>query len=165
MCATITEYLPLFVRRFAKERLQTMARQEGRVAQEVKQVLFVCRGNAGRSQMAAAFAEHFGQGHVRCLSAGTDPLAEVLPQVRQVMIEKGIELPEAFPKPVTAAATEAADVIVTMGVAEDALPARGKQQISWDIAPVVGESLEVTRATRDDIEQRTRDLVKELLES
>lgn len=61
----------------------------------MKQVLFVCNHNAGRSQMAQAFLEPLGPADVKAASAGSDPKAEVLPTVIEVMREVGIDLPTA----------------------------------------------------------------------
>jgi len=52
----------------------------------MKRVLFVCVENAGRSQMAEAFAKHYGKGKVEAVSAGTMPSKEVNPLVVQVML-------------------------------------------------------------------------------
>lgn len=163
--ATVTAYLPIFVRRFARDRLLAIAETEGRTAKEVLHVLFVCRGNAGRSQMAAAFAEGLSEGRMRASSAGTDPSdGRVLESVRSVMAEKGYDLHEAFPKPVTDDAAHAADVIVTMGVDEGHLPAHGKHTIVWDVPPVAGEPVAVVRGVRDDLEARVRALLRSLLD-
>ncbi len=163
--AKVTAYLPIFVRRFARDRLLSIAEREGRTAKEVLHVLFVCRGNAGRSQMAAAFAEQLSEHRLRASSAGTEPSEHgVLPDVHDAMAEKGYDLRESFPKPVTEDAADAADVIVTMGVDEQHLPAHGKHTIQWDVAPVVGEPTETVRRVRDDIERRVRDLVVALVD-
>jgi arsenate reductase len=47
----------------------------------LKKVLFVCVENAGRSQIAEAFANRYGKGTVEALSAGTMPSNEVNPLV------------------------------------------------------------------------------------
>jgi arsenate reductase len=54
-------------------------------------VLFVCRHNSGRSQIAEAFLNRFGQDRFEALSAGTEPTA-VAPLVRDVMGEEGFDL-------------------------------------------------------------------------
>ncbi|HIZ97117.1 MAG TPA: hypothetical protein H9805_00900, partial [Candidatus Janibacter merdipullorum] len=60
--ATVDTYLPVFAQRFAKERLGSLARECGGPEQGATRLLFVCNGNAGRSQMAAAFATELGEG-------------------------------------------------------------------------------------------------------
>ena len=55
-------------------------------------VLFVCIGNSCRSQMAEAWARHFGKGNVQAFSAGSHPLGEITGETYEVMLEKGIAL-------------------------------------------------------------------------
>lgn len=159
--ATVGTYLPVLAQRFATERLRSLAKARGGPAKGVTHLLFVCNGNAGRSQMAAAFAAALGDGAVVASSAGLNPLQEVLPDVRAAMREKGVELPEAYPKPVTDDVFAAADVVIGLGVAEDDLP-QARQRILWDIPPVVDRGPAEVRAARDDIEARVRSLLADL---
>lgn len=159
--ATVDTYLPVFAQRFAKERLGSLARQRGGPEKGATRLLFVCNGNAGRSQMAAAFATTVGEGRYVASSAGVNPLQTVLPDVEAAMQERGIELPEAFPKPITEDVMSAADVVVGLGVEEDQLP-EARQTILWDIPPVVDKSLDEVREARDDIESRVTALVADL---
>lgn len=159
--ATVDMYLPVFAQRFAKERLGSLARERGGPEKGATRLLFVCNGNAGRSQMAAAFATAVGEGRHVASSAGLNPLRSVLPEVEEAMRERGIELPEAFPKPVTDDVMSAADVVIGLGVAEEDLPT-ARQTILWDIPPVVDRGPEEVRAARDDIEARVQDLVADL---
>src|SRR6266511_2602795 len=55
--ARFKEFVPLFVHRFARERLRALAQVEGKLTKEVPEVLFVCTHNAGRSQMAAGLVK------------------------------------------------------------------------------------------------------------
>ena len=64
--------MPLFVHRFARERLRALGQVEGTIAKQVPEVLFVCVQNAGRSQMAAALLDHYAEGRVHVRSAGSD---------------------------------------------------------------------------------------------
>ena len=84
----------------------------------MKNVLFVCVENAGRSQMAEAFANLYGKGLIYASSAGTMPSSEVHPVVIEVMKEKGIDLSKNRPKPVDARMVQEADVIIVRGVAQ-----------------------------------------------
>ena len=77
------------------------------------------------------------------------------------MRERGVALPEAFPKPVTDDVMSAADVVVGLGVAEAGLP-KARRTVLWDIPPVVDRSPDEVRAARDDIEARVRDLLADL---
>ena len=66
-------FTPIFVERFARERLQAVAQAEGLVPKALPELLFVCVHNAGRSQMAAALAHELSNGSVAVRSAGSDP--------------------------------------------------------------------------------------------
>ncbi|MFX0538541.1 three-helix bundle dimerization domain-containing protein [Ornithinimicrobium sp. Y1847] len=156
------QFLPVLVEKFARERLIQLADAKGVDQQGVLDVLFICNGNAGRSQMAAAFANAQSDGRIRAWSAGVNPLGEVLPDVVAAMEEKGIDLSEAYAKPITADATSAADYVVAIGVPERDLPVHGRHHLDWDIDPVIGQDSATTRRTRDEIERRVTDLVTEL---
>jgi len=54
----------------------------------MKRILFVCVENAGRSQMAEAFANHYGQEKLIISSAGNKPADKVNPVVVEAMKEK-----------------------------------------------------------------------------
>ncbi len=75
-------------------------------------VYFVCIGNAGRSQMAEAFAKQAG---LEARSAGSRPAAELDPVVVEAMRELGIDLTGRTPRGITQEDVEWADVVVTMG--------------------------------------------------
>ncbi len=76
------------------------------------EILFVCVENAGRSQMAQAFAEKFG---LKASSAGTVPSNRVNPVVVEAMRERGINLSRKSPKMLTAEMIDHARIVVTMG--------------------------------------------------
>ena len=65
----------------------------------MKKILFVCVENAGRSQMAEAFAKQYGKGKIEATSASTMPSNEVNPVVIQAMREKGIDISKNKSKP------------------------------------------------------------------
>lgn len=157
------QFLPVLVERFAGERLLHLAERKGVDQRGVLDVLFICNGNAGRSQMAAAFANARGDARVRAWSAGVNPLPEVLPEVVAAMQEKGIDLSDAYAKPITGDATEAAEYVVAIGVPATDLPQHGRHHVDWDIDPVVGQDAGTTRRTRDEIERRVQDLLDDIL--
>lgn len=95
--AAIRTYLPILVRRYATELLSAQAQAEGIQLKPVPEILFVCVHNAGRSQMAAAIAEHLAPGRVHVRSAGSAPTGEINPQAVSVLAERGIDLTTASP--------------------------------------------------------------------
>ncbi|MEJ8670881.1 arsenate reductase ArsC [Streptomyces sp. MS1.AVA.1] len=119
--ARVRTHLVVLAEHLATERLNALAHIEGAPGCGLPRVLFVCSHNAGRSQMAAALLAHRAGGHVVVSSAGTDPAAEVEPVVAQALIEAGVDLTDAFPKPLTDEVVQAADIVITMGCG-DACP-------------------------------------------
>lgn len=124
--------------------------------------LFVCRQNAGRSQMSAALFEREADGRHRALSAGTTPAAHVHPQVVQAMGELGIDLSGRTPRLLTEELARQADVVVTMGCGDQCPYIPGKRYIDWDLPDPAGRPLAEVAATRDEIAGRVRELVREL---
>jgi arsenate reductase len=117
----------------------------------MRRALFVCIGNAGRSQMAQAFYERRG-GEAR--SAGSAPARKLDAKVVQAMDEVGVDLSGRSPKGFTDADVEWADVIVTMGCGDVCPVFPGKEYIDWDLPDPATMSLDQVRALRADIERR-----------
>lgn len=122
-------------------------------------ILFVCVHNAGRSQMAAAFARSLSRGAVDVRSAGSMPADQINPAVREAMLEVGIDLGAEKPKLLTAEAAETSDVVVTMGCGDSCPYFPGKRYEDWVLDDPAGRSVEAVRPIRDDIERRVRDLL------
>lgn len=161
--ARFTDYLPVLTRRFARERLRALMKVQGVVVFDTPEVLFVCVHNAGRSQMAAALLDHHAQGRVHVRSAGSAPGEQINPAVVAVMDEIGIDLSKEFPKPLTDEVAQAADVIVTMGCGDACPVYLGKRYLDWELSDPAGKSVEEVRPIRDEIDQRVRMLLEELL--
>ena len=121
----------------------------------MKRVLFVCRQNAGRSQMAHAFYERLG-GAGR--SAGTAPAAAVHPEVVEAMRERGIDLDGRTPTALEPADAEWADVVVTMGCGDACPVIPGKAYVDWHLEDPAGAAIDVVRRIRDEIERRVAEL-------
>src|ERR687893_1630865 len=94
--ARLRDFVPLFVHRFARERLRALGQVEGTITKDVPEVLFVCVQNAGRSQMAAALLDDLANGRVHVRSAGSDPADQINPDVVTAMAEVGIDLSKEF---------------------------------------------------------------------
>lgn len=163
--ATITGFLPVLAGRFARDRLTAAARLEGLTQVTVPEVLFLCVHNASRSQMAAALMHQLSEGRVHVRSAGSAPSRQIEPAVTEVMSEIGIELTEAFPKPLTDDVVRASDVIVTMGCGDACPVYPGKRYLDWDLPDPAGLPVEGIRPIRDLIQTRVRGLLAELLPS
>lgn len=126
-------------------------------------VLFICVGNAGRSQMAEAFFNHYAKGRAVAESAGTRPADRVSRTAVAVMKEYGLDLSGCRPKPLTPEMLARADRIITMGCgAEDASPAGRVRAEAWDLSDPKDQPVERVRAIRDDIRDLVTKLIKEL---
>ena len=160
--AKVQTFLPIFVRRLARERLQALAHATGAIVSTVPEVLFVCVHNAGRSQMAAALLAHHAQGRVNVRSAGSAPAHSINPAVVEAMAELGIDITQEFPKPLTDEFARAADVLVTMGCGDACPVYPGKRYLDWTLPDPAGQGIDAVRPIRDDIDQRVRALLAEL---
>ena len=160
--ATVTAFLPVLVRRFAREQLTAGGQADGKVAHPVPELLFVCVHNAARSQLAAALASHLSGGRVHVRSAGSDPLDQVNPLVVQVLAERGISPTDAYPKPLTGDVVRAADVIVTMGCGVTCPVFPGKRYLDWDVPDPLGQPIDAVRDIRDQIQARVTALLRDL---
>jgi arsenate reductase len=118
-------------------------------------VLFVCIGNAGRSQMAQAFYERAG-GSAR--SAGSRAETHVHPEVVEAMREIGIDLDNRVPHQLADEDVEWADVVVTMGCGDACPVLLGKRYLDWNLQDPAGMPIDVVRQIRD----RIAGLVEEL---
>lgn len=124
-------------------------------------ILFVCVENAGRSQMAEAFARKYG---LPATSAGTIPSSKVNPMVVEAMKEKGLDIGQNHPKHLTSDMIKEASLVVTMGCSvEEACPRpmlaqMQKKLIDWNLEDPKGKPIERVREIRDDIERRVIEL-------
>jgi arsenate reductase len=125
-------------------------------------VLFVCLHNAGRSQMSQALFDHAADGRHEAQSAGTTPAERVHPEVIEVMRELGVDLAERVPTALTPEQAEWAEVVVTMGCGDACPYIPGRRYLDWDLPDPNGRPLEEVRATRDEIERRVQELVRQL---
>jgi protein-tyrosine-phosphatase len=127
----------------------------------MKKILFVCVENAGRSQMAEAFANHLGQEKLSAQSAGIKLANKINPIAVEVMKEKGIDISENKPKMLTSQMSTEADLIITMGcgVADVCPGPFFKATIEWQLEDPKGKPIEKVREIRNEIERRVRELI------
>jgi arsenate reductase (thioredoxin) len=121
-------------------------------------VLFLCIGNSCRSQMAEGFARTYGSDVMTVQSAGLAPASLVAPLTREVMLEKNIDLGDAFPKSLDLVIANGADLIINMSGQK--LPSKSPVEIQdWDVRDPIGQTAKVYREVRDEIEQRVMRLI------
>jgi arsenate reductase (thioredoxin) len=127
-----------------------------------KRVLFVCIGNACRSQMAEAFAKAYGSDILTVQSAGLAPAASMPPLTKQTLSEKNIPMEGQFPKGVESFTGEPFEVVVNLS--GERLPAAlaAARSIEWSVHDPIGESDSVYRAVATQIEGLVMRLILEL---
>lgn len=125
----------------------------------LQNVLFVCVGNACRSQMAEGFAHAYGADVMESHSAGLAPAMAVPDETRQTMAEKNLDISAQFPKPVSLFPDGHFDLVINIS----GYPIPGYPlAVEWKVSDPIGGSPEEYRATRDRIEQLVMMLILEL---
>lgn len=131
----------------------------------MNKILFVCAENAGRSQMAEAFFNHYAKEKNidwSAESAGTSPTKDVNPDVVKVMSEIGFELSDNRTKIFKNEKAGGYAKIISFGcIVKSALPEDIRSRIEeWHIEDPHGKRLDEIRKIRDEIESRVIELVK-----
>jgi len=138
---------------------------------EPTRVAFVCVQNAGRSQMATAFAEREcaerdADDRIEIITGGTQPADHAHEEVVTVMDEAGFDLADRTPREVTPEELQAVDYVITMGCsAQDVCPASWNgENRDWGLDDPDGRGLDAVREIRDEIELRVHELFDELFD-
>ncbi|HXQ18144.1 MAG TPA: arsenate reductase ArsC [Acidimicrobiales bacterium] len=125
-------------------------------------VLFLCVHNAGRSLAARVLLDHYAEGRIDVVSAGSEPADQLNPSVVAVLLERGLDPSHEVPKALSEDLGRAADIIVTMGCGDTCPVYPGKRYLDWDLEDPAGKSVEAVRPIVDDIDGRVRALLAEL---
>ncbi len=96
-------------------------------------------------------------------SAGSEPAERVNPAVMEAMAEVGLDLSEAFPKPLTDEVVRASDYVITMGCGDACPIYPGRAYLDWELPDPAGKPIEEVRPIRDEIDRRVRELLAELV--
>ncbi|WP_049927631.1 arsenate-mycothiol transferase ArsC [Halopiger goleimassiliensis] len=133
---------------------------------ESTHVAFVCVQNAGRSQMATAYAEREREARgledaVTIHSGGTQPADSVHDVVVEAMAEDGIDVSDREPRPIATETLESCSHVATMGCSTLELDADVDVR-DWELPDPHGEDLETVREIRDDVKRRVQELFDEL---
>jgi len=136
---------------------------------DTTRIAFVCVQNAGRSQMAYAFAERELDARgldeqLSIVTGGTRPAEHVHEEVIEAMAEIGVDLSDRQPREITFEETADSEYVITMGCsAEDVCPATWSgDSRDWDLDDPDGKPSEEVAAIRDEIEARVADLLDEI---
>jgi len=129
-----------------------------------QKVLFACRENACRSQMAGAFARHMAGSRLDVMTAGSTPADTVNPLMVQAMAEKGIDMAFHNPRPLEEAIELLKpDMIVTMGCGEECPYIPGVVRMDWNLPDPAHEPIAFMQKVRDEIEKRVSELIEDRL--
>ena len=131
-------------------------------------VAFICVQNAGRSQMAAAFAERKVIEEdlpIEITSGGTDPADNVHEGVVEVMAELGFDLSSNKPRKIEPGELEDCDYVLTMGCSTTGVCPASWEGIDreWELDDPAAADLEKVKEIRDEIETRVSSLLNEIM--
>ena len=126
-----------------------------------KKILFACRENACRSQIAGAFAQHLAGDKFEVISGGSSPAGKINPLMVEAMSEKGLDMAFRKPKSIEKAVAEVKpDIIITMGCGEECAFMPGVKIEDWNLPDPAGKPIDFMRNIRDEIENRVVGLIK-----
>ena len=125
-------------------------------------VLFVCRHNTGRSQMAEAYLRAFAGDIVDVASAGTIAADRPDPGVVAAMADDGFDLRAAHPKLLDPGIVERAERIVTMGCDVEGI---ARVDDDWGLPDPKGQPPQRVREIRDLVKDRAKRLATQLREA
>ncbi|MFN2545695.1 MAG: low molecular weight phosphatase family protein [Actinomycetota bacterium] len=124
-------------------------------------VLFVCRENAGRSQLAEHLFNASARGLHEARSAGSTPRSSVYPEVIEALRLRGVDATGAKTKPLSQELTDWADRVVTMGCGDEC-PVTGKPTEDWELPDVAGKSQDEVEDIAVQVAKALSKLLKEL---
>ena len=128
----------------------------------MKHILFICVENACRSQIAEAFARHYGKGRIAAYSAGSRPRGQVDAGAIEVMQERGLDLILHRSKGLADLPSVTWDAIVTMGCGDACPSVPAKARLDWQIPDPARQPPEVYRQVRDLIDGAVKALLERL---
>lgn len=129
-----------------------------------KKILFACRENACRSQMAAAFAQYFSGGKIEAISAGSEPEDEINLDMVSVMEEKGIDMGFRKTRFLDRTVSELKpDMIIIMGCGDTCPLIPDVERLNWELPDPAGKSMDIMRNVRDEIEKKVKALINNTL--
>ena len=126
-------------------------------------ILFVCKGNSGRSQIAEAFFNHFCN-TAKAMSAGIEPDEKIHPWTIKVMNEVQINMKKHTPKQLTEELMNRADRIIFLDsdISEKIPRKYLSKEENWQIEELLGKSIDQVREIRDEIKEKVLQLIEKL---
>ena len=132
-------------------------------AEKVRQVVFACVRNGGRSVISRLLTEHYARGRVVALSAGTQPGERIHPEVAIALERLGLDTSQEQPKQLTRDMIAASDLAVTLGCGEQCPYVAGVRYVDWPVADPAGQEDATVRAIIADLDRRVRELLLDLV--
>ncbi len=127
------------------------------------QVVFACVRNGGRSVISRVLTEHYANGRVRALSAGTQPGERIHPEVAEALEKLGLDTSTEQPKLLTRETIAASDMAITLGCGEECPYVPGVKYVDWPVDDPGGQDEATVRGIVADLDTRVRDLLVSLL--
>jgi len=127
------------------------------------QIVFACVRNGGRSVISRVLTEHYANGRVTALSAGTQPGEHIHPEVAHVLEALGLDTSKEQPKLLTRDTIAASTVAITLGCGEECPYVPGVTYIDWPVADPAGQDEDAVRDIVADLDERVRNLLVELV--
>tara|TARA_B100001113_G_scaffold301317_1_gene260329 strand:+ start:204 stop:620 length:417 start_codon:yes stop_codon:yes gene_type:complete len=133
-----------------------------------EKIIFICTGNACRSQIAEGLMRHLASDRFKAYSAGSHP-TKIHPSAITVMKEIGIDISSHTSDPISLFINKSIDIVVTVcDNANKACPvfAGRVERIHWSVKDPfknwdsTTENLVDFRKTRDELTERIKNLVK-----
>ncbi|MEH2348868.1 MAG: arsenate reductase, glutathione/glutaredoxin type [Nostoc sp.] len=128
----------------------------------MKKVMFVCKHNSRRSQMAEGFTRILGEGKVAVASSGL-AASEVDPITVEVMAEIGIDISNQTSKAVSDFNANDYNAVISLCGCGVNLPEEWVLRDvfeDWQLDDPAGQSIEVFRRVRDEVKERVVSLIK-----
>lgn len=130
-------------------------------------VLFVCKKNGGKSQMAAALMRQHAGDAITVYSAGTAPSDKLSALAEEAIIEVGASMEGEYPKPIDPEILRSVDRVIVLGDEAKVAPVDGMAGVieTWTFADQDASDIgggDRTRAIRDQIADKVRQLAGEL---
>lgn len=130
----------------------------------MKSLMFVCKKNSRRSQMAEGFARTLGKGKIAVTSSGLET-SQVDPTTVQVMSEVGIDISDQTSKPLSDFNSQNYDAVISLcgcgvNLPEDWVLREVFQD--WQLDDPEGQPIETFRRVREEIKERVASLLSKL---
>lgn len=130
----------------------------------MKKVMFVCKKNSRRSQMAEGFAKNLGEGKIVVTSSGLAQ-SQVDPMTVEAMSEVGIDISNQTSKPLSDFNPDDYDAVISLCGCGVNLPEEWLTRevfADWQLQDPEGESMETYREVRAQVKERVEQLIADL---